>query len=242
MLVIGTFAVFAWPIAGRSFMANIPPASQTDRAAEAEARVRPTVEQELVAAGLSWGSSALIRIFKKEGELELWLTASDGSLKHFRTWPICAWSGQLGPKLREGDGQAPEGYYAVTASALNPRSQFHLSFDLGYPNAFDRAHGRTGSYLMVHGNCVSVGCYAMGDEAIEVIYSLLAAALANGQAQVPVQAYPFRFSPGWQEEHRGDAWFDFWSNLAEGDVLFQRDQRPPRVSVANGRYVFMDGS
>lgn len=183
----------------------------------------------------------LLRIFKQSSQLELWLDGSDGRYVLFDTFAVCRWSGQPGPKLREGDRQAPEGFYAVTPAALNPRSRYHVSFDLGFPNAFDRAHGRTGSFLMVHGGCVSVGCYAMGDEAIETIYTLVAAALENGQPQVPVHALPFRFGGDWQHMHAGSPWLAFWRNLAEGDALFQRDGRPPLVDVVEGRYVFAGG-
>ena len=84
-------------------------------------------------------------------------------LRRFATYPICLWSGRLGPKLREGDRQAPEGFYTVSAEQLNPNSRWHRSFSLGFPNAFDQAHGRTGSFIMVHGGCPSIGCYAMTD-------------------------------------------------------------------------------
>lgn len=207
------------------------------RAVAAEARVRTGLTTRLAELGVAWGAPVLLRIFKTEGVLEVWV--DDGRrYQHFHTYPICRWSGQLGPKLAEGDMQAPEGYYAVTARALNPLSRYHLSFDLGYPNAYDRSHGRSGNYLMVHGHCVSIGCYAMGDAAIEAIYTLVAAALANGQSAVPVHAYPFRFTAGWEARQQGSQWLEFWTNLAEGDAEFHRHQQPPRVTVRDGRYSF----
>ena len=145
------------------------------RSQQAETRVRDALTAELTALGAYWGAPLYLRIFKASDELEVWVEAG-ARYQRLRTWPICTWSGGLGPKLRQGDGQAPEGFYEVAAPQLNPSSRFHLSFNLGYPNAFDRAHGRTGDYLMVHGNCVSIGCYAMGDAAIEEIYTLVAAA------------------------------------------------------------------
>jgi murein L,D-transpeptidase YafK len=238
ILLLGA-ALLAWPVTGRTLAARAESAGlapRTDRAAAAEARVRPALERDLAAAGLRWGAPVFIRIFKDESELELWV--DDGQrFRLFRTWPICTWSGDLGPKLRQGDGQSPEGFYRVARGQLNPHSQYHLSFNLGYPNAYDRAHGRTGDYLMVHGSCVSIGCYAMGDGNIEQIYSLLAAALANGQAAAPVHVFPFRFGQRAEVGWRASPWRDFWLNLREGHDAFERTGRPPRIGVAGKRYV-----
>ena len=237
-LVLGA-ALLAWPVTGRTLAARAEAAGlamRGDRAAAAEARMRPALERDLAAAGLRWGAPVFIRIFKDESELELWV--DDGRrYRLFRTWPICTWSGDLGPKQRQGDGQSPEGFYRVARGQLNPHSQYHLSFNLGYPNAYDRAHGRTGDFLMVHGSCVSIGCYAMGDANIEQIYSLLAAALANGQAAAPVHVFPFRFDRRAEVGWRASPWRDFWSNLREGHDAFERTGRPPQVGVAGRRYV-----
>lgn len=232
-------ALLAWPVTGRTLAARAESAGvlpRSDRATQAAARVKPALERELAQAGLRWGAPVFIRIYKDESELELWL--DDGQrFRLFRTYPICTWSGALGPKLRQGDGQSPEGFYQVAAGQLNPHSQYHLSFNLGYPNAYDRAHGRTGDFLMVHGSCVSIGCYAMGDANIEQIYSLLAAALANGQRAAPVHVFPFRFDGRAESAWQNDPWRGFWSNLREGHDAFERTGRPPRVTVANKRYV-----
>ncbi len=232
-------ALLAWPVTGRSLAARAESAGlapRADRAAAAEARVRPALQRDLAAAGLRWGAPVFIRIFKDESELELWL--DDGQrFRLFRTYPICTWSGDLGPKLRQGDGQSPEGFYRIARGQLNPRSQYHLSFNLGYPNAYDRAHGRTGDYLMVHGSCVSIGCYAMGDDNIEQIYTLLSAALANGQGAAPVHVFPFRFGARDRASWRTSPWRDFWLNLREGHDAFERTGRPPRIGVAARRYV-----
>ena len=105
--------------------------------------------------------------------------------ERFATYPICRWSGRLGPKFREGDRQAPEGFYTVDAEQLNPNSRMHRSFNLGFPNAYDQAHGRTGSFLMVHGGCASIGCYAVTDPAVDEIWRMVTAALEQGQARFP---------------------------------------------------------
>lgn len=221
-----------------SLVAVIPASlASVDRADAARQRVKPDLREALAEQGLAWGAPALLRIFKHESELELWLQGNQGRYRLVRTWPICRWSGDLGPKLIEGDGQAPEGFYIVDVAAMNPRSRFHLSFNLGFPNDHDRYHGRTGSFLMVHGSCVSVGCYAMGDATIEQIYTLVAASHAAGQSSVPVLAFPFRFTDGWQQRHAGSEWLDFWQQLADGDAAFVRTGQAPAIIVRDGRYV-----
>ena len=208
--------------------------SASERAQRAAERVTPRLRGELAAAGLAFGAPLYLRIFKSEAQLELWVRKDDGYAL-FRTYPICTYSGTLGPKLRQGDGQAPEGFYDVVPGRMNPYSSYHLSFDLGYPNAFDRAHGRSGSLLMVHGSCVSIGCYAMGDAAIEEIYTLVQAAFDAGQARVPVHAFPFRFAAG--DARLDDAVNgEFWRQLQAGFTAFETTRRPPRVRVADGRY------
>jgi len=182
------------------------------------------------------GAPIFMRIFKREFELEVWLKR-DGRFHRFATYPICMWSGKLGPKLQQGDRQAPEGFYTVDASALNPASKYHRSFNLGFPNAFDRAHGRTGSLLMVHGNCLSIGCYAMTDPVIDEIWTLVTAAL-KGQKRFQVQVFPFRMTEANMARRAESTDAPFWRQLKEGHDLFEQDQMPPEVSVCRGRYVF----
>lgn len=214
---------------------NTLSAAVGDRAEVAAKRVRPQLERDLAAAGLRFGDPIFLRIFKQEHELELWVRKRDAYVL-FRSYPICTWSGALGPKLRAGDGQSPEGFYSVGRGQLNPTSQFHLAFNLGYPNAYDRAHGRNGNFLMVHGNCVSIGCYAMGDAQIDEIYTLLDAALHGGQSRVDVHVFPFRFDHPPQADWRRQRWGEFWQNLQEGYAAFERVHRPPLVDVVRARY------
>ena len=197
----------------------------------------PTIAKQMHAQGLTLGAPAFVRIYKEPATLEVFVRGEQGAYVLFKRYPICTFSGALGPKLREGDGQAPEGIYLVRARQMNPASSFHLSFNLGYPNAFDRAHGRTGSALMVHGNCVSIGCYAMGDAAIEEIWTVLAAALRNGQAAVPVHAYPFPLTPQALAARANDPNAAFWSDLTPIWASFETTKRPPSVTVRGGRYV-----
>lgn len=208
----------------------------SERAERARERVQTALTRELQALGADWGAPLYLRIFKEESELELWASTNQG-YQLLRRYPVCTWSGALGPKQREGDGQSPEGFYSVGAGQLNPRSNYHLAFNLGYPNAYDRAHQRSGSYLMVHGNCVSIGCYAMGDANIEEIYSLMAAALSAGQTAVPVHVFPFHYRAGWQQRHQDSPWIDFWRQLEAGYRAFEAGGRPPQIRVQSGRYV-----
>lgn len=235
LLTAASLSLFLWPLTGATLLAKTGLASSR-RAVQAESRVRDDLTARLRAIGSDWGAPVFLRIYKQERELEIWARTGNGVYALLDTWPICTYSGDLGPKLREGDGQAPEGIYRVGGEQLNPQSSYHLSFDLGYPNAFDRAHDRTGSYLMVHGSCVSIGCYAMTDAGIEEIYSLVAAALAHGQRRVQVHALPFRFDAGWESEHAASPWLGFWRDLAAIDARFETDRVPPDVRVERKRY------
>ena len=196
----------------------------------------PQLKIDLAAAKLAWGAPLFVRIFKRERMLELWLGRSDGSFQRFRSYPICAYSGVLGPKTREGDGQAPEGIYQVALAQLNPASRFHLSFNLGYPNAYDQAHGYTGSALMVHGNCVSIGCYAMTDPKIEEIYTRAEAALRAGQRNFKVHAFPFALSEAALAAEQGNPWYSFWRDLQPIYQQFDTTGRVPEVTVRGKRY------
>ena len=192
--------------------------------------------------GLTQGAPILMRIFKREFELELWMQR-DGVFHRFVTYPICSWSGTLGPKLAQGDGQAPEGFYAVDKTALNPNSRWYRSFNLGFPNGFDRAQGRTGSFLMVHGGCASVGCYAMTNAQMDEIWRLVNAALDGGQKQFQVQVFPFRMAGDkLAARYAGHPNQAFWTDLKRGLDLFEKTLLPPKVSVCGGHYAFEAGS
>lgn len=189
----------------------------------------------LAAHGVALGAQVFIRIFKREFELELWMKR-DGRFHRFAVYPICRWSGGLGPKLAEGDWQAPEGFYTVDARALNPDSRWHRSFNLGFPNAFDRAQRRTGSYLMVHGGCGSIGCYAMTDAVIDEIWHVVTAALKQGQPRFHVHIFPFRMTEENLARRSGARWVTFWRDLKSGYDAFEATRLPPRITVCDGRY------
>ena len=211
----------------------------SERARAAARRVQPRLARELTRQGLRFGDPVFIRILKEEGELELFVReAGRDTFKLFRTYQIAAMSGRLGPKLREGDLQAPEGFYYVPPSRMNPNSRFHLSFNLGYPNNYDKASGRTGTHLMVHGNRVSIGCFAMTDPVIEEIYTLCHAALAGGQKFFRVHSLPFRMTTERMDQARASEWYRFWLNLKQGYDLFEKNRFPPDARVENKTYVF----
>ncbi|MCG6121452.1 MAG: hypothetical protein MEP57_01900 [Microvirga sp.] len=188
--------------------------------------------------GMSQRDPILVRIFKKEAELEVWKKGRDGQYALLKTYPICRWSGQLGPKKREGDRQAPEGFYTVTPDLMNPNSSYYLSFNIGFPNQFDREHGRSGAHLMVHGSCSSAGCYAMTDEAIAEVYAIAREAFAGGQRGFQVQAYPFRMTAENLAKVRYDENIGFWRNLKEGNDHFEVSRTEPRYEVCGRRYAF----
>ncbi len=199
----------------------------------------PPLAECLTAKGLSVGDEVFIRIFKESHEFEIWMRG-DGreEFDYVRTYPICTWSGELGPKLMEGDRQAPEGFYFTNRGRLNPNSNYHLSFNVGYPNAYDHAHGRTGSYIMVHGSCVSLGCFAMTNDGIEEIYGLVEEALKKGQPFVRIHSFPFRMTERRLSHARDHEWYPFWENHKEGYDWFERERVPPNAEVSGKRYVF----
>jgi len=191
--------------------------------------------RRLAARGMAIGNPIMIRIFKQESALEVWMSAG-ARFELLATYPICNWSGTLGPKLAEGDKQSPEGLYSIDRRQLRRTSRWRRSLDIGFPNTFDRTLGRTGSYVLVHGGCTSTGCYAMTDPVMAEIFRLSEAALARGQKRIQVHAFPFRTTPENLAAHAGSEWNGFWSNLKEAYDLFERTRVPPAVSVCNKRY------
>jgi murein L,D-transpeptidase YafK len=198
------------------------------------------LDARLAEKGLASGAPIFMRIFKREFELEIFMLKG-ARYEHFATYPICKWSGRLGPKLKTGDRQAPEGFYSVDRTALNPNSRWHRSFNLGFPNAYDRAHGRTGSFLMVHGGCGSIGCYAMTNPVIDEIWLLVNRALDAGQKRFQVQVFPFRMTDANLARHAGEPWHAYWTNLKTGYDLFEAERVPPVVGVCDKSYAFASG-
>lgn len=193
---------------------------------------------EFSAKSMDATSPILVRLFKEEAELEVWKKNTSGEYALLKTYPICRWSGDLGPKVREGDRQAPEGFYTITPGQMNPNSNYYLAFNTGYPNAFDRSHGRTGSELMVHGDCSSRGCYAMTDEQMVEIYALARESFFGGQRAFQLQAYPFRMTAANMAKHRNSPHLAFWKMLKVGYDHFDVTHQEPKVDVCDKHYVF----
>jgi murein L,D-transpeptidase YafK len=216
---------------------------ENPRAAAAAARVRPALERDLAEAGLKFGDPVFLRAFKEERQLELFVrNRKSGKYDLFRTYRIAAASGKPGPKLAEGDFQVPEGFYAVPRSAMKPDSTYHLAFNIGFPNAYDRAHHRSGSLIMIHGNRVSVGCLAMTNPKIEEIYTLCAAAHASGQPFFRVHIFPFRMTGERMEKSAGSQWHAFWQQLKQGYDWFEKHRVPPDTTVRGRRHHFAPAS
>jgi murein L,D-transpeptidase YafK len=188
--------------------------------------------------GVSPSAPILIRGFKKESELEVWKMRPDGTYVLLKTFPICRWSGQLGPKRHEGDRQSPEGFYSITPAMMNPESHYYLSFNVGYPNAYDRAHGATGGSVMVHGICSSAGCFAMTDAQIADIYAIARESFAGGQHAIQMQSYPFHMDARNLARYRLDPNMPFWQELKKGDDHFAATRREVSYAICNKHYMF----
>ncbi|PDQ20578.1 hypothetical protein CN311_13625 [Mesorhizobium sanjuanii] len=212
--------------------------SMKDFAPSANKPLPDKILADMRAKGMARTSPVLARIFKEEGKLEIWKAKTNGRYDMVASYDICKWSGKLGPKYTEGDRQAPEGFYTVRPAQMNPRSSYHLSFNIGYPNAYDRANGRTGSNLMVHGACSSSGCYSMTDAQIEQIYAFGRDAFQGGQTEFQIQAFPFRMTAANMARYRKDPNYDFWKMLKVGYDNFEITKVPPKVDVCEKRYVF----
>lgn len=213
----------------------------TPRSIHITTEMRPRVQGKLERLGLQLGDPVFVRLFKEEGELEVWMQA-EGNKNYtlFRVYRLSDVVGKPGPKIREGDGQAPEGFYYVPGSRLRPDSRHHLAFDIGYPNDFDRHHGRTGKDLLVHGGSKAFGAFSLPTESMEEVYTLVEAALANGQRFFRVNSFPFRMTDARMEVEwkRDSKWIDFWVNLKEGYDFFENAHFPPDVRVEQGDYAF----
>lgn len=197
------------------------------------------LHQRLSDKQLEPGSEVFIRIFKMESELELWMRRGDRFVL-LDVYPICHWSGSLGPKLHEGDKQNPEGFYTIRRRQLHLVGRWPRALNVGFPNTYDRANGRTGSYILLHGGCSSVGCFAMTNAVMEEIFGLTAKALRAGQQEVSVHIFPFRMTEENLAIHASSVWIDFWRNLKEGYDAFEATHLPPNVGVCGKRYAVQE--
>lgn len=233
LLLITSF--FGPRVSQAATQANTVPSSTTSQAAYRQ--VAPRLIATMQKMGLALGDPVFIRLFKSEKKLEVWVQ-NGISYRLFKTYTICYHSGNLGPKIREGDRQSPEGFYTVSAGQLNPNSDYHLSFNLGFPNEYDKSYHRTGSLLMVHGRCSSVGCFAMTDFRMDEIYTLVESAIIAGQQKIPVHIFPFKMTNSNMIAYQDSQWIEFWQNLKEGYDYFEGQHNPPEVTVQEQRYQF----
>jgi murein L,D-transpeptidase YafK len=233
--VFATACFFTLVVAGLGGCSSMVHAPKT---AARSGIVHTSTLKQMETLNMDRAAPILIRIYKQESALEVWKQDRSGKFALLNSYPVCKYSGNLGPKLRQGDHQAPEGFYDIAPGQMNPNSSEYLAFNTGFPNAFDRSLGRTGSFLMVHGGCRSVGCYAMTDYAMEEIYGLVDEAFKGGQEKVQLQAFPFRMTQQNLASHAGDPNMPFWEMLKTGDDAFLATERPPRVAVCDRRYIF----
>jgi murein L,D-transpeptidase YafK len=189
--------------------------------------------------GLKLGSPVFIRVYKQTSEMELWIEKGSRYVL-FKTYGICRWSGGLGPKYYEGDRQSPEGLYRITSADLIVNARWDRAMNINYPNSFDVMNGRSGSGILIHGKCGSIGCFAIQDRNVEEVYAAVREALKGGQAYIPVLSLPFRFASLAPSKQDTRQMSEFWSDLRRADLLFARDRLPPAAWICDGRYYFAD--
>lgn len=194
--------------------------------------------QKIKDIGSTLGAPMMMRIIKQESIMEVWKQTNSGKYALLTTFKICAYSGGFGPKVIEGDRQAPEGFYDITPALMNKNSNYYLAFNTGFPNKFDKSYGRTGANLMVHGDCSSSGCYAMTDKEIAQIFALMRESFKGGASSVQLEIFPFRMTPGNLAKLNGDPNMAFWRNIKTGYDAFELTKRPPSWDVCARKYVF----
>ena len=207
------------------------------------------LEQDFRAAKAAWPPKSIyIRAFKDEDLIELWASPhkKHEAWRLVKRFPICARSGTLGPKLKEGDGQVPEGFYVI--NRFNPNSSYHLSLGINYPHRADRALSRArdvkpGSDIFIHGDCVTIGCLPIENEPMERLYLAALLARDQGQAKIPVHIFPCRLHQRSCEEKLGEYsdskpdFAQFWASLRAGYDAFEHAHKPPRIkALSTGAY------
>ena len=216
----------------RSYQNNLP---DSKLAKDVRTVVWPKLEKELISKGFKQYSPIYLVILKEDNLFQVWVK-SKTTYKLFKTYGICFFSGGLGTKTRSGDGKSPEGFYTIGPKQLNPVSNYHLAINIGYPNKLEIKKGYSGNDIMVHGNCASIGCYAMTDPQIEEIYTLIYKAFDSGQQKIDLAVYPFRMDETHMKRYAGSAYFDFWKTIEPGYVFFEKHHLPPVISIRHNAY------
>ncbi|WP_369693234.1 L,D-transpeptidase family protein [Bartonella apis] len=221
-----------------TFLSGCQQSSNLPQIGKATQELPKKLQEKMAAKNMEKYSPIVVRVFKEESVVEIWKQTRTGKYDLISTYNICKWSGKLGPKYMEGDRQAPEGFYTIRPSQMNPNSNYYLAFNIGFPNAYDQVNGRTGQHLMVHGACSSSGCYSMSDENIAQIYAFGRDSFKGGQREFQLEAFPFRMTAENMARYRNDPNYKFWTMLKEGYDIFEVTKRPPKVDVCEKRYVF----
>jgi murein L,D-transpeptidase YafK len=219
------------------FISPKPPIPDSKLAKNVRVKVWPRLQNELADKRLKPGSALYLRIFKEEDNLEIWVKNGQ-EYQFFKSYNICFFSGGLGPKVRKGDGKSPEGFYTIRPGQLNPASSYYLAINVGYPNKVERAKGCTGDAIMIHGHCASIGCYAMTNDGIEEIYTLVYEAFSGGQQTVHLDIFPFRMDDAHMKKYANSSVVSFWRNLKPGYELFEKDHIPVDVGARGKEYKF----
>lgn len=230
--LLASFFLTATLLSGCQQSSNLP------QIGKATQELPKKLQDKMAAKNMEKYSPIVVRVFKEESVVEIWKQTRTGKYDLISTYNICKWSGKLGPKYMEGDRQAPEGFYTIRPSQMNPNSNYYLAFNIGFPNAYDQVNGRTGQHLMVHGACSSSGCYSMSDENIAQIYAFGRDSFKGGQREFQLEAFPFRMTAENMARYRNDPNYKFWTMLKEGYDIFEVTKRPPKVDVCEKRYVF----
>ncbi|MGB0884940.1 MAG: L,D-transpeptidase family protein [Chitinophagales bacterium] len=201
------------------------------------------LKQEFQKKGFSYPPSNILLVsYKAEGELQVWIKEYNGSYRIFKVYDVCKKSGDFGPKRIQGDKQVPEGFYNI--NVFNPSSDFHLSLGISYPNNSDRLNSTAsdlGGDIYIHGSCVTVGCLPMTDDIMEEIYLISAHAKNQGQQNIPIHLYPFKFNKLTEyifykeyPEH-----ITFWENLKSEYYYFTNNKRIRNINIDSfGNYKF----
>jgi len=219
------------------------------RVASAVKQKEESLRQEFIVAGLQWPARQMyIRSFKYDSQLEVWVrSTSSESFKLFKTYKVCAMAGSLGPKRMEGDYQVPEGFYYI--NEFNPKSSYHLSLGINYPNASDKVLSdltRPGGEIYIHGSCLTVGCIPIQNNQIEELYILAAHAKTQGQDFIPVHIFPIKFNNKKSFEYLAKTTKDdadlqrFAIKIKEVYDYFEEKKKLPLISInKKGEYVVM---
>lgn len=231
-------ALLASFLLAATFLSGCQETATLPQVGKATQELPKKVQDKMVAKNMEKYSPILVRVFKEESLVEIWKQTRTGKYDLIASYNICKWSGKLGPKYMEGDRQAPEGFYTIRPSQMNPNSNYYLAFNIGFPNAYDQVNGRTGQHLMVHGACSSSGCYSMSDENVAQIYAFGRDSFKGGQREFQLQAFPFRMTAANMARYRKDPNYKFWTMLKEGYDIFEVTRKPPKVDVCEKRYVF----